>query len=108
MRADLALLCSQRGDHQAAREHAQKALELARALGRVTLRGLPLPAWDTPCLADLQEAEAAYLAALRLCQELGIQTLASSRWPGWPGWAAGEWRRALRRLGPTTGNCPGG
>ena len=77
VRADLALLCSQRGDYQAAREQAQTALELAGALGARYVEATAFTRLGQALhgLADLQEAESAYQAALRLCWELGVETL---------------------------------
>jgi tetratricopeptide (TPR) repeat protein len=76
--ADLALLCHQRGDHQAARAHAQTSVELAGALGARYVEGTALTRLGHALhgLADLQGAEAAYQAALRLCRELDARTLA--------------------------------
>lgn len=78
VRADLALLCSQYGEHHAAREHAQKALELARALGARYVEATALTRLGQALhdLTKLQEAESAYQTALRLCQELGAEALA--------------------------------
>ena len=77
VRADLALLCSQRGDYQADREQAQTALELAGALGARYVEATAFTRLGQALhgLADLQEAESAYQAALRLCWELGVETL---------------------------------
>src|SRR5712691_9043322 len=76
--ADLTLLYHQRGDNQAAREHAQTALELAVALGARCVEGTALTRLGHALdgLADWQGAEAAYQAALRLRRELGAETLA--------------------------------
>ena len=78
VRADLALLCSQRGDHQAACKQAQTALELASALGARYVEATALTRLGQALhgFADRQEAESAYQAALRLCRELGVETLA--------------------------------
>ena len=78
VRADLALLCHECGDHQAARAQAQTALELAADLGARYVEGTALIRLGHALhgLADLQGAEAAYQAALRLCQELGVEALA--------------------------------
>ena len=78
VRADLALLCYQRGDHQAACEQAQTALELAGALGACAVEATAFTRLGQALhgLANLREAESAYQAALRLCRELGVKTLA--------------------------------
>jgi class 3 adenylate cyclase/tetratricopeptide (TPR) repeat protein len=78
VRADLALLCYQRGAHHAAREQAQTALELAGAVGARYVEATAFTRLGQALhgLADLRGAESAYQGALRLCRELGVETLA--------------------------------
>ena len=56
-----------------------------------------------------KEAEAAYQAALRLCQELGVETLALEPLAGLArlALASGDLRHCSD-AGQRAGNCPGG
>lgn len=78
VRAALALLYSQRGEHHTAREQAQTALELASVLGARYVEATAYTRLGQALhgLTNLQGAEAAYQAALRLGRELQAQTLA--------------------------------